>query len=428
MHLEKQDNTDFICPSSKVVGVEDVEYKSNEKMKKTLLLFVVFAAVATVSRAQNFKVDFHGYLSVEAAVNTRASYEVRSRHIYLYPFPEELNQAGDDLNDQSQYDIDAARSRFGLHISGPDVGGFKTSAKIEGDFLGKGSGDSNLRLRHAYVKFAKETWSFLAGQTWHPLFLTENTPGTVNANAGAPFHPLNRSPQLRFCWNASASAQLLFYLIEQNNFRSTGFTSGTEQSMMPELDAQLKWNCGGAWAAFTAGVKTLAIPQSLEPVRSPEKVSGYHMSGSFKYCFPKLTFKMEGIYGSNLSEFVMLGGIGKSVKDDDYVSLQTVSVWTDIHSNCTDGWQPGFFAGYTANMGAGEDVTVVESLSRSDGKVASVIAFSPRIKHIKGKCCVGAEWLYTLARWGNNFDRLGVPTETDDYVNNHVMLSLQYNF
>lgn len=397
---------------------------------KTIFLFGVLTLLTLLSaNAQDFKVEFHGYVGVDAAVNSRASVEARNRHIYLYPLPESLTETGEDENDISQFDLDAAHSRVGIHLSGPELKGFKISAVLEGDFLGNGNGDNNFRLRHAFVKFAKEKWSVTAGQTWHPLFLTENYPGTVNTNAGTPFHPLIRSPQLRFTWQVAERTELLFFVVDQNNFRSTGFdANSTEHALMPELDAQMKWAGEGVWAAFTAGYKTLAIPDGFSEGTSVKKVSGYHFNGSFKYQFPTFTFRMAGLFGSNLSEMVMLGGVGQTISDDDFVALETASVWTDIHGNNTDGFQPGIFAGYTANMGSGEEVVVIPELSRSKGRVASVFAISPRVKYLMGKAWVGLEYLLTSAEWGNNFDNYGVPTDTDHYLNHRVLLSLRYNF
>jgi hypothetical protein len=233
------------------------------------------------------------------------------------------------------------------------------------------------------VTFAKEKWSITAGQTWHPMFLPENCPGTVNVNAGTPFHPLIRNPQIRISRQLSPKTQLLFFVVEQNNFRNSGFeVSGTEHALMPELDLQMKWSGDGVWTAFTAGYKTLAVPGEFTEGADVEKVSGFHFNGSFKYKLPAVTFSMEGIYGSNLSDLVMLGGTGRSVGDNEFVSLHTASVWTDIHGNNKEGFQPGLFAGYTANMGAPGEVTVIPELSRSEGLVASVFGVSPRIKYL----------------------------------------------
>ncbi len=397
-------------------------------MRNVLLLLLSFTVLVPL-HAQEFDVSFHGYVGVNTTFDSRANVAARNRHVFLYPLPENLSEQGEDLNARSQFDIDAAHSRFGLNIGGPQLAGFNTSAMLEGDFVGNGEIDSYFRLRHAFVTFSKKSWSLLAGQTWHPMFLTENFPGTVNVNAGTPFHPLIRNPQLRLTWNASDNTQLLFFLIDQNNFRSSGFGSNSsEEALMPEVDAQLKWKNRGIWTALTGGYKTLAIPETQEPLESPEKVSAWHFKGSFKYTLPAFTFKMEGIYGTNLSEMVMLGGTGRSLSNGNYVSLGTSSLWTDIHTNHTEGWQPGVFAGYTANLGAHEEVTVAENLSRSGGNIKSVYAISPRLKYIMGKAWVGLEYLFTNAAWGNEFDGYGVPINTEDYVNHRLLLSLQYNF
>ncbi len=399
-------------------------------MKKNLLLFWSLVFISTTLNAQKFDISFRGYVGVNTTFDSRASVAARNRSVYLYPLPERLSQeTGEDLNERSQLDTDAAFSRFGLHIDGPRLGEFNASAMIEGDFIGNGAVDSYFRLRHAFVTLSKEKWSLLAGQTWHPFFVTENFPGTVNVNAGTPFHPLIRNPQVRLAWQVSSTTQLLFYVIDQNNFRSSGFgANSTEEALFPELDGQLKWNSGGAFAALTAGFKTLAIPEAISPKADPDKVSSYHFNASFRYNLPGFTFRMEGIYGSNLSEMVMLGGVGQSVAGNGFVSLETGSIWTDIQTSNTEGWQPGLFAGYTVNMGAREEVTVVEGLSRSKGKVASVYGLSPRLKYIIGKAWIGAEWLLSNAEWGEDFDAFGVPTDTRDYINHRLLLSLRYNF
>ncbi len=398
-------------------------------MKKFFLFFVLLAGVSTAANSQDFNVALKGYVGIDASVNSRSSVDVRSRHIYLYPLPEKLSETGNDLNDESRFDLDASHSRFGLHISGPGIRGFNTSAIVEGDFLGNGSGDNNFRMRHAFVKLAKEKWSLTAGQTWHPFFLIENFPGTVNVNAGTPFHPLLRSPQVNVAWKVSQQAEILFFVVEQNNFRSSGFgSSSSERALVPELDVQVKWTGRGAWAAFTAGVKTLAVPDEITEDSSLEKITSFHFNSSFRYTFPEVTFRMEGLYGGNLSEMVMLGGVGQSVVDGNYIPIETASIWTDIHGNNTNGFQPGIFAGYTANMGAAEEVNVIKELSRSKGKVASVFAVSPRLKYIMGNAWVGAEWLVTTAEWGDDYNNFGVPRDTGTYTNHRLLLSLRYNF
>ncbi|MFW5889992.1 MAG: hypothetical protein ACOCTO_01230 [Marinilabiliaceae bacterium] len=400
------------------------------KQKKNPFLTTLFLLLfAATSFAQDFDVSFHGYVGVNATYDSRTSATARNRHIYLYPLPEKLNKKGDDLNDRSQFDIDAAHSRFGLDISGPEIGRFSSSAMFEGDFVGQGDLDSYFRLRHAFISLAGENWTFLGGQTWHPLFVTDNFPGTFNVNAGAPFHPIIRSPQIRIVRDISSTTSLSFFVVDQNNFRNTGYGgNSTEEALFPELDARLKWETRGILVALTGGMKTLAIPREISETVPSEKVKSSHFSASFRYTFPKFIFRVEGIYGGNLSEMAMLGGTGRTLADEDFVPISTGSIWTDIQTNNQNGWQPGIFAGYTANMGANEEVTVEESLSRSKGQVASVYAVSPRLKYVFDSFWIGAEWLFTSAAWSNETDDYGVPVNTQNYKNHRLLLSLRYNF
>ena len=401
----------------------------NTTHMKNLIPIALLLLISATSVAQDFDVSLHGYIGVDAAYDSRSSVTARNRHVYLYPLPEDLSDAGDDLNKREQFDLDAAHSRFGLDIKGPAIGEFRTSGMIQGDFIGNGRVDSYFRLRHAFISLSNEKWTFLAGQTWHPIFVTGNLPGTVNANAGAPFHPLIRSPQVSVTRKLSPSTRLSFFVVDQNNFRSSGFGSNsTEEALFPELDARLQWNTPGMLVALTGGVKTLAVPQEISGVVPAKKVSSGHVSASFRYNLPKITIRMEGIYGGNLTEMVMLGGVGQSLSDGEYVPLTTGSLWTDIQTNNSTGWQPGFFAGYTANMGAHEEVTVVENLSRSKGQVQSIYALSPRLRYVFDAFWIGAEWLYTNAAWGDAFDQYGVPQNTENYKNHRLLLSLRYNF
>jgi hypothetical protein len=397
-------------------------------MKKYVLMLAVFSSLMATGQAkkQVVEVGFHGFLGVDALVDTRSSKTSRNRHIYLYPLKANLNEAGEDLNSRGEMDLDAAHSRFGIDITGQEFKGIQTTAMIEADFLGEASGNSFFRLRHAFVRLTRDRWSLLAGQSWHPLFVPESYPGTVNANAGAPCHPLNRSPQIMLGWKASPTTQLFLYLVDQNNFRSSGFSKGSEESMIPELDLQMKWQSGGAFAEFTAGFKSLAIPESLEPMKIPVRVESFHFNTTFRYQLPSTIIKMGGTYGGNLSELVMLGGVGETA-DGRYKSLQTSAFWVDLQRSVKEGWQPGFFAGYTQNMGASTQITVIEALSR-EPEIGYIVALSPRVRYIIGPVVAGAEWLWTSAAWGDSLDTFGVPEKTSNFVNHRFLLSLRYNF
>ncbi|MCT4646966.1 MAG: hypothetical protein N4A74_18395, partial [Carboxylicivirga sp.] len=147
------------------------------RILSVLLLSIITALVVAQENKKTFNVEIHGFVGVNAYLDTRQSASARNGNIYLFPKPFKDDGAGNDLNDASYSDIDAAFSRFNIGVSGPDMFGAKSFAFIEGDFLGDKSQDNqdvNFRLRHAFIRLNWDKTSLLVGQYWHPLFITEN--------------------------------------------------------------------------------------------------------------------------------------------------------------------------------------------------------------------------------------------------------------
>ena len=417
-------------------------------MRKILNLFALLLVTTLVvgqEKEKAFKIELHGFVGVNAFYDTRQSVIPRNGNIFLWPKRPELDKNGEDINDHGRFDVDAAFSRFGLHISGPEVFGAKSFALLEGDFLGKsGASDLNFRLRHAFIRLNWGKTSLLAGQTWHPVFLAENYPTTVNLNSGSPFHPLNRSPQIRLSYQLSNQLEVTAYLLSQNDFVDAGLAEAMENSLVPEIDAQIKYKTqSGTLAAFTIGYKTLKPNLTDEGYKTTSQVESFHMSASFKKKFNTFTFKTGGLYGGNMTNLVMIGGVARKAKSDnpldmaDYITLKSMSVWTDIHSNGKKV-EPGFMFGYSQNLGASEEAEVIPEYSLG-ADIGHVFAISPRIKfYATSNICLGFEWLHTVAAYGGKtdddgnatatYDSKGKPTNLFSVTNNRFITSLRYTF
>ncbi len=403
-------------------------------MKKSLFfLAIMFFSLGSKAQEKKFDIEIHGYVGVDVLNDSRASRTARLRHIYLYPLNRSLNPSGEDLNKRGEFDLDAAHSRLSVHVKGPTVKGISTMAMIEGDFSGGPIGsDAVLQLRHAYMQFGYSDIAFTAGQTWHPFFIPENFPQTLSAGAGVPFHPLSRNPQLRFTWKPNEKIELSTAIIEQALFRSSGFAKGTEESGQPELTFQVKaGGTGAVWASFTAGFKKLAVPTTIASYETPVTINSSHYSGSVRFKTKIATIRSGIVYGGNLTEHVMPGGVGRvtasSGPKPEFKPIITQSLWFDI-SSTGKTWDPGFFAGYLTNLGASENVTVVNELGR-DLQVGEVWAISPRIRYLLGShVWVGVEYLYTNAGWGTSYNAKGKPENMDNFVNQRAMLSFRYTF
>lgn len=406
-------------------------------MNKLLSIIVLTAAglqMQAEETEKKFQVDVHGFVGVNAFFDSRQNATARNGNIYLYPLAPQFDSEGNDLNNQSSFDIDAAFSRFNLGISGPDMLGAKTFGFVEGDFLGdKAQGhDLYFRLRHAFVRFNWEKTSLLVGQTWHPLFLTENFPATVTLSSGTPYHPLNRQPMIRFGYQINEKTEFIAFLMSQNDFLDKGMQNGVENSKRPEICLQLKYKKNGLFAAITSGYKSLK-PHLADPgnaLQTNELAQSAFVAGSISQAFKPVTIKAEAIYGGGMSNLVLLGGFAKKNSGDpqtQYTPLRTLSLWNDIHTN-HKVVQPGLFIGYTENLGANERAISSPELAIGHN-IRNMLTLAPRLMYFAtSKILLGLEWMYTEAAYGSNHDENAKPIRLENVSNHRITTCLRYTF
>src|SRR5690606_31164895 len=106
-----------------------------------------------------------------------------------------------DVNATSSINMLSIHSRLKSVFTGPTLLKARTSVLIEADFYGNENqffSDLNgLRLFNGFMKFEWATTELLLGQYWHPMTIPEYFPKIISFNAGAPFHPVSRNPQIR---------------------------------------------------------------------------------------------------------------------------------------------------------------------------------------------------------------------------------------
>ena len=175
-------------------------------MKKRILSVFVIAITAVqfgysqeTKKDPEFGVKWGGYVKADYILDTRRLSDSREGQYLVIPLGENLDTNGDDLNKEFGYNQFAIESRLKASFTGPDFLGMKTAGVIEAHFFGNSSEDINsLALRHAYFTLSSDKVEWLFGQYWHPTFVTNVSPGTLEFNAGVPYQPFNRSPQVRF--------------------------------------------------------------------------------------------------------------------------------------------------------------------------------------------------------------------------------------
>ena len=174
-------------------------------MNKRLFLFslaVLLCGTAFAQEETPANLKLYGFIRNYMVFDT---HEVSAGTQDLYFFmPKDSNLAGDvDLNAKPSFRMMALTSRLGLNVGGYRLGDLKADATVEGDFYCMSGSTATFCLRHAYVGLL---WDNLTlgdllidiGQTWHPM--AADLPHITSMEDGAPFNPVNRSPQVMLHW------------------------------------------------------------------------------------------------------------------------------------------------------------------------------------------------------------------------------------
>jgi len=168
-------------------------------------------------------------------------------------------------------------------------------------------------------------------------------------------------------------------------------------------------------------------------------MSNYAFMAFFKYRCKSITVKLEGTYGQNLYDQVMIGGYAYKYTDDtniikrgdfSYTPINTLAAWADIATNGSK-FQFGIFGGYTKNLGSYSNIlnwTSESSFFSRGQNIDYVYRISPRVVFISGKVKMGIEGDYTVAGYGSSVNSLGEVQNVKPVSNIRLMYSVFYYF
>jgi len=421
-------------------------------MKKGLFLFVfsVILAASTIAQdSPSFGIKFSGFVKTDIFWDSRQTVDAREGHFLLYPANENLDAEGNDINAKASFNMLSIQTRLRGTITGPDALGAKTSGVIEGAFFGHTNGDINgFRLRHAFVKLQWKKTALLVGQYWHPNFVTYCFPGVVSFNTGAPFIPFTRNPQIRVTQNLG-KFNLIFTALSQLDFTSTGPQGPGRQylrnSAVPTLNLRFEYRNINTEEnkefAIGASVNFKMLTPRLETdsnYKTSETITSISEMIFLKMKFPKVTFKIQGVYAQDPFNWLMIGGYAvESLSDPmkdyrNYTPITTASGWLDIHSNGKK-WQVGLLAGYSKNLGADKDISGPTYQRGAD--IAYLYRISPRFVYNSGKFRIAPEIEYTVAAYATkdangilNIDSKGMVTDSKEIGNVRFLLGVYFFF
>jgi len=362
-------------------------------------------------------VKFSGFVKTDFMYDTRQTTNAREGHFMILPKGENIVD-GEDLNDQSNINFLSIQSRLRVKVSGPDFFGMKTSGMVEGAFFGNANETTGeFRLRHAFVKLSNDKIDIIAGQYWHPMFVTAVFPGTYSFNTGVPFQPFSRNPQLRV--ETKGAVKFIGAMFTERDFKTKG--ASVSQSGIPQFHAQLQFgDKSKSLGGFGVNLKTVS------PGLGEDNLSSLAYIGYFRTKLGDTTLKMEATYGDNMSDLLQVGGYGINF-DGEYISTNTLSMWSELSGDFSESMEWGVFGGYTENGGFDESATHIAGFLSSS--VVDAWRVAPRMGWKSGKLKLGIETEYTSAHYGGIDASGDMDAGANDAVGNfRLMTTAIYNF
>lgn len=414
-------------------------------MKKQLLVLAALAAMAPGAMAQKkgFGYKFYGQVRTDLFYNSRANSETVDGLFYMYPKDIAPDADGNDLNAKPDGNFYTLYTRLGVDVTGPMLGGAKTSAKVEVDFRGSGTTYSLFRMRHVYVNLDWGHSALLVGQTWHPLY-GDVAPEILNLNMGAPYQPFSRAPQLRYRFT-QRSFVLTAAAVWQSQYLSVGPKSDNvgetatqkhqsfmKNSCVPEFYLGMDYKADGLLAG--AGLHLSSMTPRVQSVtdggdvyKVSERITSLSGEAHVKYSHNLFMIAAKSVLSSNLTQTSTIGGYGITSVDprtgeQQYTPLRVSHTW--VSAMYGSKWRGGVFAGYLKNLGASKEVS---GLLGTGTDIDQLTTATAELTYNLPNWKFGAEYSWIGARYGEN-DAKGRVTDTHLVKNNRIVFTALFQF
>ncbi len=406
-----------------------------------ILTFFCASAFAKGDKKTHFQ--FYGFIRNDFYYNSRQNEQSVDGVFNTHPKPIEMKD-GKDVNATPQAQLISVCTRLGVDVTGINMLGAASSAKVEADFAGFGSNFYVLRIRQAYAKLQWENAEILLGQTWHPM--SSIMPSVISLNTGAPFQPFNRSPQLRYTQKLGKQLYITAGAIYQMQYTSYGPGSPAAASYLNSASASYLKNA--ILPNFFIGLEqknanwTNGVGFDIKTIKPDiAKITSTSASVYSQYSNNKLQAKAKVVWGQNVSDHTMLSGYGASKigtdgKATEYTNFNIISSWVNVVYGTT--WKVGIFGGISKNFGTDKNLVLNNDqdflvygrgLYNFDSQILldCLYRVSPYVSYNLSKLSIGVEYNFTSASYGELLNNGKV---TNPYtVNNHrILASVIYTF
>ena len=448
-------------------------------LSAALVAFCTFSASAAEKAEPKNNFKLYGFIRNYFTYDSRESVSGTGDLFYYLPKDVSMNAAGtEDLNAVSSFRFLALTSRLGVDVTGYSIGNVHFSAKIEGDFytgLSKASGNdagtffpgnssiggtATARLRQAFVtvtwkelgKQQKNSVALKMGQAWHPM--AADMPHIFSLEAGAPFGPFSRTPQVTMDASLGSNWVLSASAIWQMQYQSAGPVGASPVYMKygktPEIYAGITYKNGGF--LVRTGVDVISIKPRYFGTETLENgmVNKFKVSDRktsvLGYVYTQYTYKNFGVkakttFGEGGEHMNLMSGYAKIGETADgsweYASMRNSSSWLSL----TYGkkWQGVLFLGYVKNLGLAESAAT--SIAKGDvyfcgngfSNINQMYRINPQLIYNIGKMNIGLEYQWTAVQYGEYDEgKLNAYALADKGLhwigNNRVNVMVKFNF
>ena len=354
------------------------------------------------------KVKVKGFIKADAIFDSRQIVSARESFVLMYPNKPNFDKNGMDIISRPQYNQFATSSRLIFYTDTFQTKAMFITSLIETDFTGASeSTNSGLRLRHAYIKLENNRHSLLVGQYWHPLVAPEVFPDMLSLNLGNPIKSAMRAPQIRYQFQTKHIDFVGVASMHRDNssIGPNGISPDyLRNQTIPSLDFQTIYR-GKNWM-LGAGCDYKRINMSIKSdsnYRVNEYVTSLSGHAFGKVDFKKITLKAQYIWGQNLYDQAMLGGVGITGIDTtnhqrSFSPIAQQSVWINVASKFKK-LNFSIFAGVAQNLGSTKAFTGAVYARGND--IAYLYRIAPQISYKVGKVIFFSETEYTVAAFGS---------------------------
>ena len=305
-------------------------------------------------------------------------------------------------------------------------------------------------------KDEKASVGLKVGQAWHPM--GADMPHLFSLEAGAPFGPFSRTPQVTMDANLGKNWIVSAAAIWQMQYQSAGPVGSSAIYMKygctPELYAAVAYKSKGFLVRIgadmvsikprvlgTVAAPTTEKPDAVKTVKVSDRKTSLLYYAYVQYSYKSFAIKAKTTYGEGGEHMNLMSGYAKVGENEDgswnYASMRNSSSWLSM--SIGKKWQGVLFLGYVKNLGLAKEASA--PLSKNDvyfcsngfSNINQMYRINPQLIYNIGKLNVGLEYQWTSVQYGaydNGMLNSRALADKDlHWVGNHrVNMMVKYNF